>query len=211
MKAIDVIFALISGRIIGVLLNDFFKEWSISIGWYYHLILWLALPFISLFCLWLAWLIGKKFIFVFQAAKFLLVGAVFMVVDLKLFEFLVLFKNLLFVKSDILFFSLLFLTSPLTAKGISFLIATFLKFWGNKYWVFGRPEKDNLKKELVKFFSITLVGMVIDVTAFYYFVNILGPQFGTSVFVWIKLSVILAGVIVALWNFLGYKFLVFKI
>lgn len=198
MRVIDVIFALIAGRFVGFVLDDFFQEWGINLPTYEVLILWVILPFISLFCLWLAYYVGKKLLFVFQAVKHLLVGAFATVVDLKLFEFLVwVFNLLLFV-------------NPLVIKGISFIISTLLKYLGNKYWAFGKHERDNLKEEMIQFFYITLIGLVIDIGIFYYLTKIIGPQFELSAIFWVKLSVIFAAISAAIFNFLGYKFLVFK-
>jgi len=204
VKIVDVIFALIAGRIIGFLADDFLMEWGVNTGIYWDLVIWIAFPLFSLFCLWMAFLIGDhpsrrasdgqgKFLFVFQAAKFFLVGAVATVLDLKIFEFLV------------WFFSIYIL-----AKVISFIIATFLKYWGNKYWAFLKHEKENIHKEIIRFFLITFIGLIIDVAVFYYLTRIMEPQFALSYVIWTKLSVIFAGVAAALWNFLGYKFLVFK-
>ena len=198
MKIIDIIFALISGRIIGFVVGDILKGLGISVGLYESLALWVLLPIITLMCLWIARIIGKKVLIVFQSAKFVLVGAVATVFDLKFFELL--------IWSASFFITL----NPLIAKSISFLCSTALKYWGNKYWTFGKYEKENLKKEVLQFFAITVVGLIIDVVAFYYATNILGPQFSIPQAVWIKLSVIFAAIIAALWNFLGYKFFVFR-
>lgn len=199
MKITDIIFALVFGRIIGFLMGDFLREWEIHIGFYWSLLIWFILPLISLACLWLAFSIGKNFLFVFQGAKFFLVGAVTTVIDLKLFEFLVW-----------LFSVLVFSISPIASKGISFIISTFLKYWGNKYWAFQKHEKEDMRKEIIQFFSITFVGLLIDVSAFYYATKVIGPQFEIPATVWVKFSVIFAALVAALWNFAGYKFFVFK-
>lgn len=198
MKVTDIIFSLVAGRFVGFLLSDFLREWGIELLLFENLILWIILPFFSLFCLWLAYLIGKKFLFVFQAAKHLLIGALAMVVDLKIFEFLV---WLLTLFAPI---------NPLISKGISFLLATLLKYLGNKYWAFQKHEKENLNKEAIQFLRITLLGLLMDIGIFYYLVKITGPQLNLSLEGWVKLSVIFAALAAALWNFLGYKFLVFK-
>ena len=198
MKAIDVVFALIFGRIIGFLFGDFLREWGVNIGFYWSLVIWLIFPLFSLLCLWIAYLIGRKFLFIFQSAKFLLIGAVSTVVDLKVFEFLA------------WLFSLYVPLSSVISKSISFIVATFLKYWGNKYWAFQKHEKEDIYKEVMQFFSITLVGLIIDVASFYYFTKVMGPQFQIPPAIWIKFSVIFAGLVAAVWNFLGYKFFVFK-
>ncbi len=95
MKVIDIIFALICGRIVAQIAQDFLKGYGIEIG-YYKWLLYFALPIIALICLWLAHLIGKKLLFVFQAAKYFLVGVFSTIIDLKLFELLVWFSSFSF-------------------------------------------------------------------------------------------------------------------
>jgi hypothetical protein len=51
------------------------------------------------------------------------------------------------------------------------------------------------------------MGLAIDVVSFYYFSKI---KTGISLKLWVELSIIFAALIAAVWNFLGYKFLVFK-
>jgi putative flippase GtrA len=194
MRITDIIFALVCGRVVGFLVSDFLKGWGVHVGFWYEVVIWLVLPFVSLFCLWVAFLIGKKFLFVFQAAKFLLVGAVATIVDLKLFEWLV----------------VAFFLYYLVAKSISFIVATALKYWGNKYWAFLKHEKEHVGKEVAQFFVITLIGLVIDVSVFYYATKIASSQFSIPPALWIKVSVIIAACASAVWSFLGYKFFVFK-
>ncbi len=212
MKVIDIIFGLIAGRVVGFLLSDFLKTWEINIGFYYNLVLWVALPLLSLFFLWLANLIGRKLLFVFQVAKFLLVGVFATVIDLKVFEFLTwFFVSALSKIPDGFAIGAIFTSSGLLLpKSFSFIAATVLKYLGNKYWTFQKQNKEGLNKEITQFFIITLIGLMIDVISFYYFAKIMGPSFEIPSAVWIKLSVVFAAVTAALWNFLGYKFLVFK-
>ena len=142
--------------------------------------------------------IGKKMAFVHQAAKFFLVGALSAVIDIKVYQF------------SAWIFGLFILISPLISKSISFLAATVVKYGGNKLWVFEKNGKDGIKKEVVQFFTITLIGMIIDVATFYYFTKIVGPQFSMQPKIWEELSIIFAALVAALWNFLGYKHIVFK-
>jgi hypothetical protein len=106
MKVIDIIFALICGRVVAWIAADFFKGYGIEITGLYGLLLYYFLPLLSLFCLWLAFLIGKKFLFVYQAAKFFLIGAFAAVVDIKIFQ-LSAFLFSLFMTSFYFLFSLI--------------------------------------------------------------------------------------------------------
>lgn len=197
MKIIDIIFALICGWMVNWVAFDFIKGYGVDFGLWRWLLSW-VLPVVSLTALWLAFLIGRKLLFVFQGAKHLLVGAFATVIDLKIFELLV------------WAFSFTTPVSPNFSKGISFLFSTTVKYWGNKHWAFEKFEKEEMAKEVFQFFIVTIIGLALDVSAFYYFSSILGPQFNVPAGLWVKLSVIFAAVVAALWNFLGYKFFVFK-
>ncbi|OGZ70001.1 MAG: hypothetical protein A2904_02420 [Candidatus Staskawiczbacteria bacterium RIFCSPLOWO2_01_FULL_33_9] len=190
MKIIDMLFALFCGAIVAQIASEFLKGYGFKIG-YYEWFLYFAFPVISLICLWLAYFIGKKLLWVWQAAKYFLVGVFATIVDLKLFELLV-------------------WINPIISKVISFLISVSVKYWGNKHWTFEKPEKEGIWQEIFQFIIVTIVGLGIDVGSFFYFTNLLGPQLGTPENVWVKLSVIFAALVAAIWNFVGYKFLVFK-
>ena len=190
MKAVDIILAAGCAVTIAFLANDF-----LTLPAYQMALVWVVLPVIAVFFLWLSEYIGKKLFFVFQSAKHVLVGGAATVIDLKIFEFLL---------------PIFFLANPLILKSASFLFSTALKYAGNKYWAFEKNGGEDIHKEVGKFFFITIVGLLIDVCVFYYATKVVGPQFGILTAIWIKLSVILAALAAAVWNFLGYKFLVFK-
>ncbi|MEK7562667.1 MAG: GtrA family protein [Patescibacteria group bacterium] len=196
MKVIDIVFALICGWMVNWIAFDILESFGINFGLWRWLLSW-VLPIIALACLWVAFVIGKKRLLVFQAAKHILIGAFATVVDLKIFEGLV-----------ILFSSTA--SVLMVFKGISFLLSTSLKYWGNKHWAFEKFEKESLSKEILQFIIITLVGLVLDTGSFFYFTKIMGVQFGLSFHLWTEFSVIFAAIIAAVWNFCGYKFIVFK-
>ncbi len=185
MKKNDIIFAIVCGLAVAWIALDFFGKY----GWIFFFVL----PIFSVIGLCLVELIGKKILFVRQAGKFILAGSLADVIDIKVFQFLFWLAP----------FSLIF-------KAISFLVATFVKYWWNKYWAFEKMEKEDINKEAIQFFAVTLAGLILNVGAFYYFTKILGPQFSMPIKTWTELSVIFAALVSAAWNFLGYKFIVFK-
>lgn len=111
--------------------------------------------------------------------------------------------------ADLVFFEIFFfiLGADIASKAISFVIAVAIKFAGNKYWVFNKPEKDGAKKEAFYFLFATLIGFLINIASFSFFVNI---KTGLSITLWRPICVILAMFITAAWNFPAYKFIVFK-
>ncbi len=196
MKKIDIIFAILSGWGVAWLASSLLKDYGIYIK-FLSLILAIGLPILSFIGLWISYLIGKKFLFVFQAAKFLLIGVLATLVDLSAFKFL-----------GVIFLGTAF--TNLVFKGASFLIATFAKYWGNKFWAFEKMEKEGMGKEITQFYVVTAIGLGIDVGIFSLIVNKIGPQFGTPLATWNTIGVLIAAIVVSVWNFLGYKFIVFK-
>jgi len=196
MRIIDIIFALVSGWMVNWVAFDILRGFGVDFGLWRWLLSW-VFPIIALSFLWLSHLIGRKILFVFQAAKHILVGAFATVVDLKIFE------GLAILFSSAIGFSLIF-------KGISFLLSTSLKYWGNKHWAFEKHEKETPLKEISQFFIVTLIGLALDTGSFFYFTKIMGVQFSLTPHLWTEFSVIFAAIIAAVWNFTAYKFLVFK-
>ncbi len=110
--------------------------------------------------------------------------------------------------ADIGFFNVFLLFIPdVFAKAFSFLVAVCIKYFGNKYWAFKKPETIEIRKEIVIFLLATAVGLAINLLSFSFFVNI---NTGFSVNLWRQISVIFAMGVTAIWNFLSYKFIVFK-
>src|ERR1035437_5857209 len=173
MKKIDIILSIVCGLAVAWVASDFFSK--------YTSIFYIALPLLSIIGLWVSELIGKRFLSIYQSGKFVLVGAFADVIDIKVFQMLILLAP----------FSLVF-------KAVSFLLATAIKYLTNKHWVFEKHDGN----ETIKFFLVTIVGLTIDVVSFYYLKNI---QIGISASLWLELSIIFAALITAVWNFLGYK------
>ncbi|MFZ3074467.1 MAG: GtrA family protein [Minisyncoccales bacterium] len=155
-------------------------------------------PVLAALALWIASLIGKKFVSIYQLAKFLLIGVIATIFDLGTLAF---FINVSQISSG-LGFNLF--------KGASFIIATVLKYIPDKYWAFKKKESANVKKEFIRFFAVTLIGLGVNVFIANFIVNVMGPQFGLPAKLWANLGGIGATIVTFAWNFIGYKFIVFK-
>jgi putative flippase GtrA len=139
-------------------------------------------------CLFIAELIAKKYKFVLEVAKFVLVGGFADIVDIKLF--LIIF---------------IFLPFASFVKALTFLVAVTIKYIGNKNWTFTKNENAVIRKELSSFLYITAIGLFINVGVFYC-ATLLAPK--TQL--WTEISIIIAVLATAIFNFLGYKLIVFK-
>lgn len=197
MKRIDIILALVTGEIIAWFFYGILKNLGFEIR-FLALILAISFPILALFGIWIAWLLGRKFLWIFQTAKFLLVGAVATFVDLGILNLLI------WVSGSALgsFYSIF--------KGISFIVATASKYLGDKFWAFEKMERVGMGKEFGQFFAVTLIGLAINVGIASLIVNLIGIQFGLTEKIWANVGAILAAFVSGVWNFLGYKFIVFK-
>ncbi|PJE51082.1 MAG: hypothetical protein COV29_02300 [Candidatus Yanofskybacteria bacterium CG10_big_fil_rev_8_21_14_0_10_36_16] len=95
-------------------------------------------------------------------------------------------------------------------KGISFLVATTNSYFFNKHWAF--EARDNMQQgvEFVKFFSVSIIGVLLNVSVFSVLVSFIGAPSGLSHLVWINAAAIISTIANLIWNFIGYRMIVFK-
>ncbi len=159
-------------------------------------------PILSVVGLFAAKIINKFVSFVLQAAKFVLVGALNTFIDLGIFNLLS------------------FLTSRTTGyysisfKATSFVVAVINSYFWNKFWTF-HSEQVNVQekpkaKEFSQFLIVSVVGFLINIAIFSLFATLVGPKAGLAVQTWNTVSAVLATAASLIWNFIGYKFFVFK-
>ena len=198
LKRIDIILALITGEITAwffyYLLKDVAALKIENLG----LILAISFPVLALGGTWITWLMGKRFLWIFQLAKYLLIGVLATIADLGILNFLMGTSGIAIG----LWYSVF--------KGISFVVATCAKYFGDKFWAFEKMEKEGMHKEFGQFFIVTLIGLGINVGVASLVVNVIGPQFGLNETLWANIGGIAAAFGVTAWNFVGYKFIVFK-
>jgi putative flippase GtrA len=201
MKRIDIFLALITGFGVGILFDWLLKQSGFLLPFsplILNLILFFVFPFLTLFGLKIAEILGKKYLFIYQLAKFLLVGALFALLDLLVLNSL--FKWFGIEKTQILKYTIF--------VAISFTIATTLKYLANKYWAFEKVEKG--KREFEIFFVITLISLFWQMGIASLVFKLLTSIFNFSSVFAGNLGKILGIIVASIWNFLGYKFVVFK-
>jgi len=108
----------------------------------------LIFPLLSMLGLWIADLLGRKFVSIFQLAKFLLVGVIATIFDLGI---LGIFISLSGVNGGIGYDFF---------KGASFIISTVLKYIPDKLWAFKKRGSASVSREFTQFFAVTLVGFL---------------------------------------------------
>ncbi len=199
---IDAWLALGIFESIGFDLRDFLKSFRAEsffpiLKWIFNYLP-ITLPFLGVLFILFFSLFKKKAKWFFQFGKYILIGSLNALVDLSILNFLM----SVFAITSGWYFSLF--------KGISFSIAVTNSYFWNKFWTFKHRERKVGVREYSYFFSLTLVGALVNVGLASFLVNAVGPQFGLSPKIWANLSAFIPILIAGFWNFSSYKFIVFK-
>lgn len=196
MKRNDVIFVLILGEIVAVFLYFIFK--NIGFVFFPAWILFLALPILALIAVYIAYLIGKKFLIVFQFAKYATVGFANTAVDFGILNLLMWLTGIYRGKSIFLL------------NSVAFLIAVTHSYIWNKFWTFKAREKASIPGQVLQFVAVSLIGVLINGGIVYMISTLVSPMFGLSAALWANAAKVVATAISLIWNFIGYKFIVFR-
>lgn len=119
---------------------------------------------------------------------------------------------------DFLILNILIYVTGITAGGelfvlnsLSFSIAVVNSYFMNKRWTF--QDKTQTEQEPVKFsqfFAVSIVGIIINGLVLTGITTSVSPIFGLSAVLWANIAKLMATGISLIWNFIGYKFFVFK-
>jgi|SRR6185369_2091363 len=193
----DLIFGAINGAFIGILAPFIFS----NLGTHLPVRVSFFVPLLALFSslgIAAGYLLSKIKPFFFQLSKFGLIGVANTVVDLGIY-------NLFIYMTDI---SNGYLISVF--KCFSVLAAIINSYVWNKFWSFEKKEVSNVGEEFTQFLMVSLIGLLLNVGITSFVVNIITAPAGIPEKTWANIGGLAASVLVLSWNFIGYKFLVFK-
>jgi len=189
----DFILSLIIGEVAAWLIIYSSKNLNIP----YVNFLPVVFPFLCAIGLIIAYFLSKKIPVIYQLAKFILVGGLNFLIDISVLSLLIFSTGI---------------TSGLLQSGfkaISFVVAVFNSFFWNKYWTFSYNKNKEVFKEFPQFLTVSTIGLLINVFVDYIFVNKI-PVFVVDLKSWAQLGAVIASIAALIWNYLGYKFIVFK-
>jgi len=204
MKKIDIISPIVLGLIIAALIISLLKvlETQLQISGDKAILIWVALIVLvpSSLVLWvyITFHLGKRRHIFFQFGKFLPIGVANTAIDFGSLNLLILMSGV----DKGLWFSVF--------KGISFVCAVANSYLWNRYWTFEGGGTEGIGGQFLKFLIVAGIGFVINVAAASFIVNYVEPFGGISPILWVNIGAFASIVLVIIWNFFGYKFLVFK-
>jgi putative flippase GtrA len=204
MKKKDFLLALIIGEAAAWLLvlivkNLVIEMPAIAIAIHYINYLPVIFPILCAAGLFVAYILSKIIPLFYQLAKFVLVGGLNFLIDMGVLNFLVFYTGI---------------SSGLTQsgfKGISLLVAVINSYFWNKFWTFKRSNTENVAKEFLQFFVVSVIGFAINLGVDYVAVNMVTPFGNLGKGTWAQFGALVASIAGLSWNFLGYKLIVFKV
>lgn len=188
----DTILSLIVGFLVGGFMLFVIKnlEITLPINKYLILISFSVLSLAGVYILYRISLVWRSFIF--QFAKFFVVGGLNTFMDLGILNILIYLTNI----TAGFYFSVF--------KGVSFVVTVVNSFFWNKYWTFQKSGNFFL------FFLVVFGSFLLNVGIASFMVNTIGVVDGFSAKQWDNIAALSSLVLVLTWNFLGMKYIVFK-
>lgn len=193
----DYAIAALVGFLVGVFAIPTFYNLGIREP-VFLLILPLIVPPLWVFGVWLGGFLSRWLGFMAQFGKFAAVGFLNTAIDFGVL-------NLLSAATGI--------TAGFIIGGVNvpgFTLAIFNSYFWNKLWVFRDREEKNIFADLPKFLLITFIGLIVNSGIVVFGTTYAVPANGYAANVWLNLVKVGATVFSLIWNFIGYKFLVFN-
>jgi putative flippase GtrA len=156
----------------------------------------LCFTILSVIALWLSVLLNKK-IPVFQITKFAATGSLNTSINFGVLNILMILTDINIGIGYTIF------------VGVAFLISNVNSYFWNKYWTYSSRKKANIK-EYGEFITVSLIGLFLTVVIASATVNLINRPASVSPQRWANIGSAFATIVQFLWNFGGYKFIVFK-
>lgn len=186
--------------IIGLLIAVFFIPVAIVNNWPVVWVWWgfLVFPAIAFFGILGSFWVGKLVKPIPQITRFAGVGVLNTLVDFGILDLFILFIGFGWGVYSFTIY-----------KTISFIIANLNSYFWNKYWTFKDTSRDYIK-EYTQFLVVSLVALLLNVGIASGITLYIHPLFNMRIESWSNLAALIGGLATFIWNFFGYKLIVFK-
>ncbi|MDD3487665.1 MAG: GtrA family protein [Candidatus Moranbacteria bacterium] len=194
----DIIFGAINGLIFGALLPVVLKNMNVAMSFNKGVIVAVFFTVLAAVGIYVGYLLSGIIPFLFQFAKFGAIGVANFAVDIGILNLLIFITGIAAGTYYTVF------------KVISFTFAVTNSYLWNKFWAFHKETTKEAGKEFVQFIAVSIIGLILNALVASILVNVVGPLGGIAPKTWASVSAAAASVCVMFWNFVGYKFWVFK-
>jgi putative flippase GtrA len=205
----DFVFGVVAGFFMGILMMPILNAAKPEL---FEKIKFLLIPFFVIATpagLYIASIISKKITILWQLAKFAVTGGLNFLVDLGILTFLIyIFRSYFSIDPKDVFVTIIAYYSLF--KGASFILANINSYFWNKYWTFQKNESKNTGKEFFQFFLVSIIGLLINTGIASYVFKVITPFSGMNLDQWSLMGAVFGSIAAIAWNFIGYKFFVFK-
>ncbi len=195
----DLGFAVLTGLITGTIAWPVFNFLNVpefqSISWSALII---AVPIFWILGVLLGYFLGQWFQFFDQFGKFAAIGFTNAAVDFGVLDFLIAASGITSGSGYVGF------------KTISFIVALACSYMWNKYWTFSATQSQNVIIEFLKFVSVAVVSILINVGVASLIVNYIHPILGLNAEQWANLGAVVGAGIALVFSFIGFRIAVFK-
>ncbi len=197
----DIIASLVIGETIFWLIVFVTKNLNVEIPIFF---IWpIIFPLLGFCAVFIAYALGEKIPIIYQVVKFVLVGALNTFIDFGVLNLLILLSGTAIGLPYTIF------------KGLSFTVAVVNSYFWNKFWTFSvantaKPEIEVQGREFLTFLIVSVIGFVINVGMASLIVNVMGSFLPVSSKLLANIGAGTAVIFSMIWNFIGYKFFVFK-
>jgi len=196
----DYITGVVAALVTVVFLWPTLKNINVGGGRVVYL-LFAVVPLCWIFGLWFGRFMSRFLGFMYQFAKFVVVGFLNTAIDFGVL-------NLLSITTG--------LTSGILLGGVNvpgFTLAAINSYFWNKYWVFKKKEpgeQKNIYKEILSFAIVIIIGAVLNGGVVVLLTTYVSPLGGMTAERWLNIAKVGATVISLVWNFVGFKLIVFR-
>jgi len=143
-----------------------------------------------------------------EIGKFVVIGTLNTLVDWGILTLLILFFRK-FINIEPSYNIISSITIYSFYKSMSFIIAMINSYFWNKYWTFAIPTFKRTNNEFFHFLVASIIGLGINVGVSTYVFSYVRP-ISFNIDQWALLGAVLGTFLALTWNFLTYKFMVFK-
>lgn len=91
-----------------------------------------------------------------------------------------------------------------------FGVAVVSSYFWNKFWTFKAGGEGSLFQDFPKFLAVAVVGLVLNSGIVIFVTTYTPPFFGLNPQTHLNIAKVIATLLVLFWNFLGFKFIVFR-